>query len=125
MAYFYPHTYNHVKKFAESLNAEMGWIGIVRLEPRSSVGLHFDQGYYYLIRDRYHLVLQSKGSIMHCEDKTSIWHAGEHWWFNNKKVHSATNDSDDWRIHVIFDLLPKKCSQFVGRVSGLQAYNPW
>jgi len=31
---------------------------------------------------------------------------GELWWFNNKQYHEAHNDSDAWRIHYIFDLLP-------------------
>ncbi len=31
---------------------------------------------------------------------------GELWWFDNKQYHESYNESDDWRIHYIFDLLP-------------------
>ncbi|MGK7915145.1 MAG: aspartyl/asparaginyl beta-hydroxylase domain-containing protein [Prochloraceae cyanobacterium] len=30
---------------------------------------------------------------------------GELWWFDNKKPHEAINEADDWRIHLIFDVL--------------------
>jgi hypothetical protein len=30
---------------------------------------------------------------------------GECWWFDNKVPHEAYNESDDWRIHLIFDVL--------------------
>jgi len=32
---------------------------------------------------------------------------GELWWFDNKQYHEACNESDEWRIHYIFDLLPQ------------------
>jgi len=32
--------------------------------------------------------------------------AGKLWWFNNKQYHETFNDSDDWRIRYIFNLLP-------------------
>ncbi len=32
---------------------------------------------------------------------------GELWWFDNKQMHEARNDSDEDRIHFIFDLLPR------------------
>jgi aspartyl/asparaginyl beta-hydroxylase len=81
---------------------------IVRLLPRMEVGRHRDSGYYYLCRDRYHLVLQSAGSRMECGGVHCTWNVGEVWWFNNNLWHSAGNEGDDWRIHVIFDVLPRR-----------------
>jgi hypothetical protein len=82
---------------------------IVKLLPHGQVYPHVDRGVYYMIRDRYHLVLQSTcGSRMQCEDQISIWHPGEVWWFNNHVRHQAFNDSSEERIHVIFDVLPEK-----------------
>jgi hypothetical protein len=39
--------------------------------------------------------------------------AGELWWFNNNMQHEAFNESDDSRIHVIFDVLPR---HLIGKV---------
>jgi Aspartyl/Asparaginyl beta-hydroxylase len=81
---------------------------IVRLTPRMEVGRQWDSGYYYLCRDRYHLVLRSAGSRMECAGVRCTWSVGEVWWFNNNLWHSAGNEGDDWRIHVIFDVLPRR-----------------
>jgi hypothetical protein len=93
--------------FAKQMNAQLSRATIVRLKPRAKVLSHFDMGSYYFIRDRYHLVLYSKaGSILISGDEQVTMQPGELWWFNNKQYHEAYNDSDDWRIHYIFDLLP-------------------
>jgi hypothetical protein len=75
---------------------------------------HFDRGLYYLIRDRYHAVIKSPaGSRFQCGDQISTWHTGQVWWFNNHLVHQAFNDGSDERIHVIFDVLPKRNERLV------------
>jgi hypothetical protein len=80
---------------------------IVRLKPQSQVYPHIDHGAYYLIRNRYHLVLKSAlGSIMIAGDEKIVMKPGELWWFDNKQHHAAANPSDEWRIHYIFDVLP-------------------
>jgi hypothetical protein len=86
---------------------------IVRLSPKMQVGRHWDAGYYYLCRDRYHLVLRSSGSKMECGGIGSTWYVGELWWFNNNLLHAALNEEDDWRIHVIFDVLPHRNAALV------------
>jgi hypothetical protein len=96
---------------ANELNAILSRATIVRLKPKSQVGRHVDIGSYYFIRDRYHLVLYSKsGSILESGDEQVRMRAGELWRFNNKQYHAASNESDDWRIHYIFDLLPLEYS---------------
>jgi hypothetical protein len=79
---------------------------VVNLRAGGQVYRHIDRGLYYMIRDRYHLVLSSSGSRMKCEDQVSIWAPGEVWWFNNHIPHQAFNDGDTERVHVIFDILP-------------------
>jgi hypothetical protein len=80
---------------------------LVRLKPRGHVYPHVDCGLYYLIRDRYHLVLQSPaGSRMQCESQVQMWYPGQLWWFNNHVKHQAFNEADQSRIHIIFDVLP-------------------
>ncbi|WP_017314351.1 aspartyl/asparaginyl beta-hydroxylase domain-containing protein [Mastigocladopsis repens] len=68
---------------------------------------YIDNGEYYKLRDRYHLVLQSQsGSWMKCGNKETLMHEGELWWFDNKQPHEAFNPSEEWRTHIIFDVLP-------------------
>ena len=80
---------------------------IVRLKPKSQVFRHIDEGSYYFLRDRFHLVLQSSaGSVLMSGGEQVRMQEGELWWFDNKQYHESYNESDDWRIHYIFDLLP-------------------
>ncbi len=105
----FPQVFNWVKSFAASIDGELGRATIVRLEPRGRVYRHIDRGAYYQRRDRYHLVLQSAaGSLLGAGEEWIAMQEGELWWFDNKQPHEAINQSDDWRIHLIFDVLPKK-----------------
>lgn len=77
----------------------------VRLLPHSVVYPHIDAGSYYAVRDRYHFVLISNGgSPLRAGGEDVVMHAGELWWFDNKAVHESSNPSDEWRIHLIFDI---------------------
>jgi hypothetical protein len=40
-------------------------------------------------------------------DRRAVFHPGELWCSNDKAVHEAFNHSNDWRIHLIFDLQPQ------------------
>jgi hypothetical protein len=107
----YPHfqnTYAFLERIARKQNGSLSRAMIVKLLPHSQVYKHYDAGTYYKVRDRYHLVLQSDGSRMTSGNEECIWHKGELWWFNNKLVHEAFNESDKERIHIIFDVLPQK-----------------
>jgi Aspartyl/Asparaginyl beta-hydroxylase len=107
LAPLFPKTVSFLSGFAQEMNASLSRAAIVRLQPRSQVYLHVDFGSYYLIRDRYHLVLESATGSVLCSGNEKIrMRPGELWWFNNKQYHSSFNDSDSWRIHLIFDLLP-------------------
>lgn len=103
---FFPKLYAYLEQFAKSEHSTLSRAMIVSLDPHSVVYPHIDVGGYYQKRNRYHLVLQSKGSILTCGNETQIFTDGDLFWFNNKKKHSSKNESDDRRIHVIFDLLP-------------------
>jgi outer membrane protein assembly factor BamB/orotate phosphoribosyltransferase len=93
--------------FANEMNSQLSRATIVRLKPKSQVFRHTDVGSYYFIRDRYHLVLYSTaGSVLISGDEQVRMQEGELWWFNNKQYHAAYNESDEWRVHYIFDLLP-------------------
>ena len=99
------------EQFAAVQQRELGRVSLVRLAPKSRVYRHIDHGEYYRVRDRYHLVLHSPvGSILGAGEEWVRMQAGECWWFNNKEPHEAYNESDDWRIHLIFDVSHEEVS---------------
>ena len=113
----YPLLTKFLHSFANDIG--QGWLSramIVRLQPGKQVYPHIDMGPYYLFRDRYHIVLDSDGSRMKVHGEESTWHNGEVWWFNNNLNHEAHNDSDKWRIHVIFDVLPYRNYDIVKQI---------
>ena len=99
-----------VESFASSIgNGVVRNTTLVNLLPGKEVYDHYDSGCYYMIRDRYHLVLYSPlGSKQIFENEEFRFKQGEIWWYNNKLHHNAFNESDDSRIHLIFDVLPHK-----------------
>jgi hypothetical protein len=104
----FPRAVEFMTTFAKEMDAHLSRATIVRLKPRSQVLRHIDVGSYYFIRNRYHLVLYSSaGSVLTSGDERVRMQAGELWWFNNKEYHDACNESHEWRLHFIFDLLPK------------------
>ena len=93
--------------FAAEQNADLGRGKIVRLTAGKRVYPHIDQGEYYRVRDRYHLILQSAlGSYMKSGDEEVRMKEGDLWWFDNNQMHEAHNDGDLDRIHIILDMLP-------------------
>jgi hypothetical protein len=107
----FPRALAFMENVGRALDSELSRATIVRLSPHGTVYPHIDVGSYYLIRDRLHLVLCSpSGSVLVAGDEQVRMQPGELWWFDNKQHHAAINESSDWRIHYIFDLLPKKHS---------------
>lgn len=102
----FPLTCEMVERLAKSRAGILGRVALVNLGPNGQIYPHIDEGHYYQVRFRYHLVLQSPaGSRLNAGDEGVTMHEGELWWFNNRIPHEAYNDSDQDRIHIIFDLL--------------------
>ena len=107
LAEYFPRVVDFAQSFAREQNGVLGKLAIVQLNPHSKVYSHIDEGEYYLIRDRYHLVIQSPyGSEMFCGGEEVTFREGELWWFDNKAPHEAYNRFDVGRVHLIFDVLP-------------------
>ena len=106
-----------VEDYAGSIGGLLARVAIVNLLPGCAVERHSDTGLYYKLRSRFHLVIKSTaGSRLISDDEEVTMHAGELWWIDNRKLHEAFNDSDDDRIHVIFDVLsPASFLSSVGR----------
>lgn len=123
MADSYPKLMAYLENFsAQHGRGSLSRVVLVRLSPKKEVGPHYDNGFYYLCRDRYHLVLRSSGSKMECAGSRSTWSPGELWWFDNNLRHSASNAGDDWRIHVIFDVLPYRNKPLVDEFKAFTRY---
>jgi hypothetical protein len=114
----FPKIVDWLKTIARSMDATLGRATLVRLAPNGRVYRHIDHGDYYQRRDRYHLVLHSpSGSLLGCDDEWVRMQPGELWWFNNKLPHEAINESDDWRIHLIFDVEPNVPGQLLSQTA--------
>jgi Aspartyl/Asparaginyl beta-hydroxylase len=108
-----PRIFAWVEQFAREVGGDLSRVSVVRLNPHGKVYPHVDEGDYYKVRDRYHLVLRSPGgSSMNSGGEEVVFRDGELWWFNNKAVHDAFNPSNEGRIHVIFDVLPARPAAF-------------
>ncbi len=109
----FPVCIEFIKQFAQEIGGELSRAKLVNLPPGNRVYLHIDRGEYYKIRNRYHLVLSTgpEGSYLKAGDESVRMKTGELWWFDNKAPHESYNDSDQDRIHLIFDLLPKTAQQ--------------
>jgi hypothetical protein len=100
----FPRALGLLERIRSQLKASLGRALYVRLAPGTQVYPHIDAGTYYIKRDRYHLVIESEGSIMRCGGEQVTMRNGELWWFDNKIEHESSNPSDTWRTHLIFDL---------------------
>ena len=104
----FPRTMALIEGFAEELSGELGRAKLARLPSGGRVLPHVDRGEYYACRDRYHLVVDSLGgSVLQAGDEEVSMHPTELWWFDNKAIHSARNESPHPRTHLVFDLKPK------------------
>lgn len=105
-------TYDFLERFADEIEGQLSKVMIVSLAPYSRVYPHTDEGTYYLSKNRYHLPIKTPGSVNICGSEKQIYKEGEIWWFNNKKTHEALNLDKEERVHIIFDILPKKRNIF-------------
>lgn len=103
---YFPKTLSFIRKFAEK-KGDLCRIVLFNLKEGGDFSPHKDLGEYYKVRDRYHLVVVSVGSLMKSGYEECIMNEGELWWINNKEIHSGKNISSETpRIHIVFDILP-------------------
>lgn len=95
-----------VRKLARRVGGIPGRAAVVRLRPQGTVYEHVDWGFYYQLRDRFHLVIKSTaGSPLRTGSELRRLAEGELWWFENRIPHEAWNESEQDRIHLIVDVL--------------------
>ena len=95
-----------VRKLARRVGGIPGRAAVVRLRPHGAVYEHVDWGFYYQLRDRFHLVIKSPaGSPLRTGPELRELAEGELWWFENRIPHEAWTESEQDRIHLIVDVL--------------------
>ena len=99
----YPLIKTFLDSFQVSFKCKIHRVNIVYLQPNGKVQSHSDTGSYYLNKNRLHLVLSGYYQF-DVDDESQMFSAGELWWFNNKKNHSAHNLTPIPRIAVVFDV---------------------
>jgi hypothetical protein len=105
-----------VDQLVQSMNGVMGRAVMANLRPHGTVYPHTDDGLYWLLRDRYHLVLKSvAGSPLRAGGEEVRMQPGELWWFDPTVPHEAFNDSEEDRIHIIVDVMSRQSMKTFGK----------
>lgn len=100
---FYPSCRKFLDKFIQDYGGVMGRVAIVKLPLGNQVYPHIDEGTYYSLRDRFHLVITGEYKYV-VEDEEKIFKEGQLWWFDNQKMHYSQTIGTKDRIAIIFDV---------------------
>jgi len=103
---YFPKITEWMKNFSIRHRGSLGRVYISFLKPHGHVVRHADRGIYYAAKDRYHLVIKSRGTEVFLGSQSSTFQEGEVWWISNKVPHEIFNNYDEERVHLVFDLLP-------------------
>lgn len=109
-------------QFVRDLCCEMkgvpGRAVVARLMPDGRIYKHVDDQLYWLLRDRYHLVVTcgKQGSLLRAGDEEVCMRQGELWWFDPTVYHEGHNISDEPRIHFVMDVFsPHSLRSYLSR----------
>lgn len=97
-----------VEELMDIYDGVPGQVILVKLKPFSSIGMHKDYGDYLLYSRRNHIPIKTNMNNKFIVDKEEIlMKEGECWEINNSKFHSVINNSNQDRVHLIIDIIPK------------------
>ena len=90
-------------------NGIVGRILLVRLKKESDIPTHQDYGTYLSLSRRHHLPIVTTDKVFFVvgNERRNL-KEGELWGINNSKDHSVENLGEDLRIHLIFDIIPRR-----------------
>ena len=114
-----PTSAQFVRNLCCDMNGVPGRAVIARLSPDGRIYKHIDDQLYWLLRDRYHLVVScgEKGSWFRAGGEEAYMRKGELWWFDPTVYHEAHNVSDEPRIHFVIDVLsPQSMKTYLSRM---------
>ena len=79
-----------------------------RLQPGGSIPIHKDNGESLMKCKRTHIpLITNKDVLFKVGETVKNLKVGEIWEINNGREHSVINNSNEYRIHLIVDYLPK------------------
>ena len=100
------------ENFAEQNQLGLGRVALIQLAPHSIAYRHCDTELHLQNRKRYHLVIKAEPTNILCSgDETVPITSGQLFEYDNIASHKSYNDSDAWRIHLVFDAFPRHISQ--------------
>lgn len=99
-----------VRSLCEEMEGVPGRAVVARLSPDGKIYAHTDDSLYWLLRDRYHLVVKcgERGTWFRAGDEEAYMRQGELWWFDPTVEHEAHNVSGETRIHFVIDVLSRQ-----------------
>jgi hypothetical protein len=97
-----------LKIMEQKINGLVARAMLARLPAKSTVHSHKDSGRLFEISRRFHIPIttNNKCSVV-VAGREVFMNAGECWEISNLRTHSAKNDGDTDRVHLIFDVIPE------------------
>lgn len=78
---------------------------LAKLRPKSEVGMHRDTGGFLEDCHRIHIPIKTNSEVFYViENKRYNWEKGKIYEFDNTRVHGVLNESNEDRIHLMFNL---------------------
>lgn len=112
--------YNIVKDLEEKFVGKAARILLIKLNSKSDVSVHTDNGDYLSSVNRCHIPIITNDLVTYTIDQESIhMKPGECWEINNFKPHSVNNDGYEDRVHLLIDILPEYCFKSLKPDSGI------
>lgn len=98
-----------VKKVESLADGKLIRAEFVSLNPKSRIRAHKDRSDVLYVSRRFHIPIKTNDLVIFTSDKESrILKTGILYELNNTKYHSVKNNSNENRIHLIVDVLPKE-----------------
>jgi len=98
-----------LKDHEDLYDGQAGKVVFIKLPPNGRVNDHNDNGDYLSGVRRHHLPIITNDNVKFRVGNDVInMKTGECWEINNNKLHGVVNLGDSDRIHMLFDIMPKK-----------------
>lgn len=99
-----PSVWHLIDDLAKRINRSPARAMVAKLNPKGKIAPHIDTGAYADATERYHIALSTNSSsYLICGDEKINIATGDCYWFNKHIMHSAVNDGDAPRLHMIID----------------------
>ena len=89
---------------------KFGRILLTKLIAGQKITPHIDIMYdYFNIARRFHVPIITNDLVdFYVNKERKVMKEGECWEINNKKIHAVENNSNEDRVHLLFDIIPNE-----------------